>query len=388
MKFTKEIKAGLIAILAIVGFVFLFQFMKGKSLFTTDNIFYAKFDNVEGLAASNPVSINGLRVGQVDNISPVTEKDGKIHFVVKIIVDDNFQFSKQSKIEIFEPGLMSGKEMRINLAYGNPMAKDGDTLAGEFQLSMLNNLSSQVGPVKDQLQVVLKRVDSLTDNANKLFDDQNRAEIRALLNNLNRTVASFEATSKQTNALLANNDPATYNQAIMDFGATICKPVSPLCSQCPLQTGCIAYHTNMVSKLPVNEKKIKKRNRYFHFLVVEYEGKFYVKKRNEKDIWQNLYEFLLIESTSILNERELLENKQFKKWFEGNEFEITNKSGLSKQTLTHQVITGRFFFIHTSKPSQTLSDYELVKPDQFPSLPFPKFITSFLKDKNVSLNLF
>lgn len=181
--------------------------MKGKSLFTTDNIFYAKFDNVEGLAASNPVSINGLKVGQVDEIIPITDKDGKIHFVVKVNIDDNFEFSKRSTLEIFEPGLMSGKEMRINLQYGQPMAKDGDTLTGAYTLSMLNNISSQVGPVKDQLQIVLKRVDSLTNNANQLFDEQNRAEIRSLLLNLNRTVASFEGTSRQTNALLANNDP-------------------------------------------------------------------------------------------------------------------------------------------------------------------------------------
>lgn len=207
MKYSKELKAGLIALLAIVGFVILFQFMKGKRLFTTDNIFYAKFDNVEGLEASNPVSINGLKVGQVDEIVPVTEKDGKIHFVVKVTVDDEFIFSKKSTLEIFEPGLMSGKQMRVNLAYGNPMAKDGDTLAGAFTLSMMNNISSQVGPVKDQLQIVLKRVDSLTNNANQILNDQNKAEIRALLLNLNRTVASFEGTSQQTNALLANNDP-------------------------------------------------------------------------------------------------------------------------------------------------------------------------------------
>ncbi len=207
MKFTKEIKAGLIALLAIIGFVFLFQFMKGKSLFTTDNIFYAKFDNVEGLEPSNPVSINGLKVGQVDKIIPIVEPDGKLHFVIKVIIDNSFHFSKKSTLEIFEPGIMSGKEMRVNLAYGGEIAKDGDTLDGAFKLSMLNNISSQVGPVKDQLQVVLKRVDSLTNNANKIFDDQNRAEIRALLANLNRTVGSFEATSRPTNALLRTNDP-------------------------------------------------------------------------------------------------------------------------------------------------------------------------------------
>ena len=207
MKFSKEIKAGLIALLAIVGFVILFQFMKGKSLFTTDNIFYAKFDNVEGLAASNPVSINGLKVGQVDQIIPITEADGKIHFVVKVTIDDNFEFSKKSTLEIFEPGLMSGKEMRVNLAYGNPMAKDGDTLKGAFTLSMMNNISSQVGPVKDQVQVVLRRVDSLMMNANAITNAENQQAIRALLSSLNRTVTSFEATSQQTNSLLANNDP-------------------------------------------------------------------------------------------------------------------------------------------------------------------------------------
>jgi len=207
VKFTKEIKAGLIAILAIVGFIFLFQFMKGKSLFTTDNIFYAKFDNVEGLAASNPVSINGLKVGQVDKIIPVTEKDGKIHFVVKVIVDDKFEFSKRSTLEIFEPGLMSGKETRINLAYGQPIAKDGDTLTGAFKLSMMNNISSQVGPVKDQVQEVLKKVDSLMHNANLITDADNQRSIKALLSSLNKTVASFESTSQQTNSLLASSDP-------------------------------------------------------------------------------------------------------------------------------------------------------------------------------------
>lgn len=207
MKFSKELKAGVIALLAIVGFVVLFQFMKGKSLFTTDNIFYAKYDNVEGLAQSSAVSINGLKVGQVDKIIPITSKDGKITFVVKITVDNKFEFSKNSSLEIFEPGLMSGKEMRVNLMYGGPTAKDGDTLKGAFKLGTLGSLSSQVGPVKDQLQVVLHRVDSLMANANQVFDAQNRAEIKALLANLNKTVGALQSTAGSVNTLVGHNDP-------------------------------------------------------------------------------------------------------------------------------------------------------------------------------------
>ncbi len=214
MKVSKEIKAGVIAILAIVGFVLLFQFMKGKSLFTTDNVFYAKYDNVEGLTASSPVSINGLKVGKVDQIIPISKSNGDIHFVVKLLVHDDFQFSTQSTVEIFEPGIMSAKEMKINLASGGTMAKDGDTLKGAFKMSMLNNISSQVGPVKDQVQEVLRRVDSLTSNANKIFDDQNRAEIRALLINLNRAVSALEGTSGSVNSLIANNDPRV--QRVLD----------------------------------------------------------------------------------------------------------------------------------------------------------------------------
>lgn len=207
MKFSKEIKAGLIGVLAIVGFVILFQFMKGRSLFTTDNIFYAKYDNVEGLTQSSPVSINGLKVGQVDKILPQTSKDGKIHFVVKITVDDNFVFSKNSALEIFEPSLMGGKEMRVNLAYGGVTAKDGDTLQGAFKLGMMNSLSSQVGPVKDQLQTVLHRVDSLMVNANQVMNEQNREEIKILLHNLNKTVGALETTAGSVNRLVGNNDP-------------------------------------------------------------------------------------------------------------------------------------------------------------------------------------
>lgn len=207
MKFSKEIKAGVIALLAVVGFVLLFQFMKGRSLFTTDNIFYAKYDNVEGLTQSSPVSINGLKVGQVDKIIPQTTKEGKIHFVVKITVNNKFEFSKNSPLEIFEPGLMSGKEMRVNLVYGGVFAKDGDTLMGAYKLGMMGSLSSQVGPVKDQLQNVLHRVDSLMANANLLVDGQNRAEIKALLSNLNKTVGALQTTAGNVNSLVGHNDP-------------------------------------------------------------------------------------------------------------------------------------------------------------------------------------
>lgn len=203
--------------------------MKGKNLFTTDNVFYAKYDNVEGLSVSNPVSINGLKVGQVDEIKPITTKDGKLHFVVKLTIDDTFEFSRNSTVEIFEPGLMSGKEMKINLFYGGETAKDGDTLKGNYQLSMLNSLSSQVKPVKDQLSNVLLKLDSTLASTNKIVDEQNRREIKLLLSNLNRTIESFKGASDRTNSILANNEKglhevvANANAAMLTANKTLDK---------------------------------------------------------------------------------------------------------------------------------------------------------------------
>lgn len=202
--------------------------MKGKSLFTTDNIFYVKYDNVEGLSVSNPVSINGLKVGQVDEIKPITT-GGKLHFIVKLTIDDSFEFSRNSTVEIFEPGLMSGKEMKINLFYGGDTAKDGDTLKGNYQLSMLNSLSSQVKPVKDQLSNVLLKLDSTLASTNKIVDEQNRREIKLLLSNLNKTIESFKGTSDQANNLLASNQKglqevvANANAAMLTANKTLDK---------------------------------------------------------------------------------------------------------------------------------------------------------------------
>ena len=153
-----------------------------------------------------------MKVGQVDKIIPKTGKDGKLHFVVKLLIDKAYNFSKNSTAEIFEPGLMSGKEMRVNLIYDNaPLAKDGDTLKGAFQISLMSNLSSQVGPVKDQLQSVLAKVDSAVASTNKILDEQNRREIKALLASLNQTVASFKATSDNTNKLISSNQKGIEN---------------------------------------------------------------------------------------------------------------------------------------------------------------------------------
>ncbi|RYY11142.1 MAG: A/G-specific adenine glycosylase, partial [Chitinophagaceae bacterium] len=97
-------------------------------------------------------------------------------------------------------------------------------------------------------------------------------------------------------SLLDPDNPGLYNQAIMDFGAVICKPQNPMCSQCPQREDCEAYKTGTVHQLPVKEKKLIKKHRWFYYFMIGSGDDVYIRKRTGKDIWQNLHEFVLHES--------------------------------------------------------------------------------------------
>lgn len=186
-------------------------------------------------------------------------------------------------------------------------------------------------------------------------------------------------------SLLNKKSPGKYNQALMDFGAVICKPAAPLCLQCSLRNKCVAFLEKKVADLPVNTKTVRQKERFFNYLIVEYNDKVYVRKRTGKDIWQNLYEFILIETKEWLDESTLPVNKEILQILNQSDFTISFISPKKSQKLTHQLITGQFIHIKIKKPLRNI-EYFPVSGKQFKALPFPKFIASYLADKNVSLN--
>ena len=186
--------------------------------------------------------------------------------------------------------------------------------------------------------------------------------------------------------LLDKKNPAEYNQAIMDFGAVICKP-APLCPQCPLQKRCVAFLENKTTTLPINGKIIKQKLRFFNYFILEYKNKIYIKERVEKDIWQNLNEFYLMETSELLNEDPKKMHAIISLLLERNGFEIINISKVYLQKLTHQVISARFVYVRLKTPWENKLKYNLIKKSDAKQVPFPKIITSYLKEKNVPLNL-
>jgi len=189
------------------------------------------------------------------------------------------------------------------------------------------------------------------------------------------------------NELLDKKLPGEYNQALMDFGAVICKPQVPLCADCLLRDKCEAFLNNRVNKYPVKEKTITKKTRWLYYIIAEYKETVLVRKRGQKDIWENLYEFILLEQDGPVDKGNIL-HQFFPKTKTGNlPYIVEYVSRIYKQQLTHQTIYGQFIKIQLTAPVR-LAGYEKVNTSALEQLPFPKFITNYLKDKSVSLNLF
>jgi A/G-specific adenine glycosylase len=177
--------------------------------------------------------------------------------------------------------------------------------------------------------------------------------------------------------LLDHKKPGVFNQAIMDFGAIICKPQQPLCLQCVQRKECEAYRHNAVDRLPVKEKAVKKRTRWFYYFIIEWKNKVYIHKRSEKDIWENLYEFPLVEKGSDF----IADPAAFQVIAEGLTGTAVQLKHISKeyrQQLSHQTISGQFITVSIKASSPMLKGYEAVTLRNLENYPFPAFINNYL----------
>lgn len=182
-------------------------------------------------------------------------------------------------------------------------------------------------------------------------------------------------------SLLDKKNPGTYNQAIMDFGAVICKPKNPLCNECVQSKKCFAFSHGKINELPVKKKANEKKERWFYYFIVEVKNKIYLRQRKDKDIWQNLYEFVLLETGSQIDEEQILNSSFIKQLSAKRKISIKNISPVYKQQLSHQNIYGRFIQVSSGRPLPSVKDYFLVDKKDIKKYPLPKFITHHLQQE-------
>lgn len=177
--------------------------------------------------------------------------------------------------------------------------------------------------------------------------------------------------------LIDVDNSATHNQAIMEFGARMCKPQNPTCDICPLNDKCLALQKIKIKELPVKEKKIKIRKRYFNYLVpISSDNKTILNKREGKGIWQNLYEFPLIESELTLDKKSILSHELFQDLFADDliELKLFNQKEVVHK-LSHQHLYTRFWIVKVNKNKDLKIEWKNIH-----DYPVPRLIDSFIEN--------
>jgi A/G-specific adenine glycosylase len=189
---------------------------------------------------------------------------------------------------------------------------------------------------------------------------------------------------------LSKKQAGVYNQALMDFGATVCKPSTPNCGSCVMQKKCVAFLNNQVNQLPIKVKSIERKKRHFDFFCFFSNGKWLVQKRLEGDIWGGLYQFYLNENKSVptVNLGYLHEVLVNQLGISSKEISIPLKhskqnyklvSPSYNQALTHQLLQARFILVKFDTIPAVFSKALWVNQKQLKQLPFPKIINQFLR---------
>ncbi|MDR2938613.1 MAG: A/G-specific adenine glycosylase, partial [Prevotellaceae bacterium] len=164
--------------------------------------------------------------------------------------------------------------------------------------------------------------------------------------------------------VLDKKRPAIFNQAIMDFGGTLCTPKNPACGNCPFVDSCYAFRNSCINQLPEKSKKIKIRKRHFTYLMVRYKDFTFIHQRGEKDIWHSLYEFPLIETDKKASLKMLEKTPEWREWFGAENPTVLYVSEELKHVLSHQHLFAKFYILEVKKlPYMLAQNFLQVKTD-------------------------
>ena len=203
MKFSRELKTGIIVIGGLLLFILGFSFLKSTPIFDNSKVFYAVYNHVGGLQPGTQVSINGLNVGSVSNIQFMGQS-GKL--LVTFTVNSSFEFSKNSKAELYDTGIIGGKGIQIKPVFdGERTAQSGDTLATDVKPGITDLVQQKLAPLQLKIEGAVTNADSLLMNFNDVLDEATKQSLRHSIQSLNTVVVNFEQSTATLNQLLKDN---------------------------------------------------------------------------------------------------------------------------------------------------------------------------------------
>ncbi len=203
MKYTKEVKTGILAVVAILILIFGYSFLKGQNLLDSSRTFHAIYADVEGLSTSSPVTINGLRVGQVTKID-FLDQTGLL--VVTFTVDSEFKFSNNSLAQIYGGGIIGGKSLAVVPEYElGRTATTGDTLPSAIEEGIMELVNERLTPLQIKVERAIVSADSLLTSFNEVLNTDTRNNIANTFEDLAETVRTLKGTSESLSNIIDGN---------------------------------------------------------------------------------------------------------------------------------------------------------------------------------------
>ena len=202
MKLSYEIKTGILVLTGIILFIIGFSYLKSNDVFITDRIFYAVYDDVEGVSKGTPVTISGFNVGSVQDIE-FYKNSSKL--LLKFRVENEFNFSSESIAQIYETGLIGGKAVAVIPKYGNELARSGDTLQSDIAPGLTELVNDRLSPLQDKIESMVVSADSVLISLNAVLNTEAKLEIQSTIENFSSTVADLKTSASTLDEILDNN---------------------------------------------------------------------------------------------------------------------------------------------------------------------------------------
>lgn len=200
---TREIKTAILVISAIMLFIWGYSYLKGRDLFTTYKTVYVEYDNVDGLVKSAAVTLNGLVIGNITNIS-INQKTGRI--LVELLLKTDFPISKSSLAAIYEPGFIAGKQVAIFPNYNDKtFIVDGDKLKGVIKAGITESLKEKLVPLQEKFEKLILNSDKLVTGFNTVLDEKGQQNLKISLSELRQTIEQFHEASSNVNTIIDEN---------------------------------------------------------------------------------------------------------------------------------------------------------------------------------------
>lgn len=200
LKYQKELKAGIVALIAIISFVILINFIRGKDIFKSGILIYAIYKDVGGLEVSNPVTLNGLKVGKVEKIYFHSDHSGRL--VVEMRIITQLPISIDTIAIINGIGLVSGSKINLLLSNKGRNIKNNDIIKGDLNISMFSNFNSNIKPVRDSLKKIFYNTDNALTSIGDFLNNENRVQIKSLINEMNITLRSIKISFESVKMLI------------------------------------------------------------------------------------------------------------------------------------------------------------------------------------------